>query len=713
MAEQGPKVSVIMPTYNRPEYVREAIQSVVEQEFEDWELLLVNDGGADIGTIVSEVGDERIRYWDRPRHRGKAACLNFALEKVRGEYVAYLDDDDRWYPNHLRTLVREMDANPEYGAAYTEPYEVHYLKGLRGWRIPLQKRLNLCRDFNRSFMFIFNHVLPISLMHRRGLAKRVGGYDEGLQALIDWNLNRKLAFVTDFLHIPVVTGEHYIGNTCADRISDLQRRNMDEYMHNMRRVRADLPPEPWPKVDQVAVMLPVPTWDERTREVVKHFVDDLNYPCRIYLVNQVPGMSESACRDTLGKLGELGHVDVLRAGENAAPRDAGAAAVEEVDADYYYLASRDLSIDAENRLLRGMAYLREKSGLSAVRWEEDDRSTSRLDVLVPAERIGRDGKLGRVRHERMGRVGIYWIPRDIVVDQLVFWANRCLSDGNLPKARKLLQEARQVTSGGIGDPFLAQLIARLSILTDDYSEARELCEQLLEEGYVADNALRLGDIERRQGNVERAEELYHRALDVIGITEEHLSDPVLPAHVGPECDAYRAMVGLGECYLEMGQWQKASTYLHRATSVSATDSRAILGFGRLFLKKGNPAKAVKAFSKVLRSTCGKNSAEAHIGLSRAYERLQNADRAWHHCRKACRAAPARREYLEAADRLARRTGALEELATFYENYLQYWPGEIDALSRFTDLCRSLGWDTRAEALDEKLRVLVPVNAAGR
>ena len=712
MAEKEPRVSVIISTYNRPTYLPRAVQTVIDQEYEDWELLVVNDGGTDVADIVSDFQDDRIRCWDRSQHMGKAACLNFALKRTRGEYVAYLDDDDIWYPNHLATLVDALDANPDYGAAYTEPYEVHYVKGHRSSRIPLQKRLDLCRDFNRSFMFIFNHVLPLSLMHRRGLAKRVGGYDETIHALIDWNLNRKLAFVTDFLHVPVVTGEHYISNTATDRISDMQRQNMDAYQHQMRRVRADLPPKPWPKVDEIAVILPMPEWDERTRTVVRHFVDDLDYPCQLYLLNQAPEMDGSACRDALGKLSELRHIHILHADKHISAREASLAALERIDADYYYLATRQLCTHAKKRLLRGLGYLREKSGIHAVRWEEDEMPSRSLNVLVPAEQANQGMKVIDTANERTATVGECWIPEDILVDETVFWANRCLAEGDFRKALNLLQEARQVSNGGIGDPYLAQLIAKVSARTGEYKEARELCEQLIEQGYVPDNAIRLGDIERELGKYERAQELYHLALDAIGLSEEHLEDPALPARVGPDCDSYRAMVGLGECYRELGDCEKAATYLRRASRISAADSRATLESGRLMLDKGMPTKAVEAFQKALRQSHGKERAVAHIGLSRAYEKLQNKARAWHHCRKACRAAQERREFLEAADRLARETGALDELANFYENYLQYWPGDINALSKLADLCRKLGWNTRAEALDEKLRVLVPVNVAG-
>ncbi|MHC4591189.1 MAG: glycosyltransferase family 2 protein, partial [Planctomycetota bacterium] len=161
-----PTVTVLTPTYNRPACLAHAIRSVHMQRFTDWEMLVINDGGTDVRAVVESFQDPRIVYIQRPENKGKAACLNLGLERARGRYIAYLDDDDLWYPNHLSALTRALDDNPSAGVAYSDLYAVVFLRGENGRRIPIEKRVCVCRDYNRMLMFHFNHTLHVSLVHR-------------------------------------------------------------------------------------------------------------------------------------------------------------------------------------------------------------------------------------------------------------------------------------------------------------------------------------------------------------------------------------------------------------------------------------------------------------------------------------------------------------------------------------------------------------------
>ena len=134
-------------------------------------------------------------------------------------------------------------------------------------------------------MFHFNHVLHVSVMHRRELVLRAGGYDEQVRVLIDWNINRKLSFLADFVHVSEVTGEYFVQKQDSDRISDVQRRDTDRYKQNVRRIKADLPSEPWPFVRRVGVVLPVRSGSDREQRVIRYLLDSLDYPCRIALVD--------------------------------------------------------------------------------------------------------------------------------------------------------------------------------------------------------------------------------------------------------------------------------------------------------------------------------------------------------------------------------------------------------------------------------------------
>ncbi|GAG26148.1 unnamed protein product, partial [marine sediment metagenome] len=105
----GPVVSVLIPTFNRPRYLSEALASALHQSYSNLQVIVVNDGGQDVSSIVNSFSDPRIIFINRKENRGKAFSLNEALARAEGEYIAYLDDDDLYYPNHIETLVDVLE----------------------------------------------------------------------------------------------------------------------------------------------------------------------------------------------------------------------------------------------------------------------------------------------------------------------------------------------------------------------------------------------------------------------------------------------------------------------------------------------------------------------------------------------------------------------------------------------------------------------------
>ncbi len=103
-----PKVTVLISTYNRPQYLAEAIQSVINQTMQSWELIVLNDGGVDVADVVNKFDDPRIIYVPDTVNRGSATRCNQGMAMARGEYIAHLDDDDAYYPNHLELLSKAL-----------------------------------------------------------------------------------------------------------------------------------------------------------------------------------------------------------------------------------------------------------------------------------------------------------------------------------------------------------------------------------------------------------------------------------------------------------------------------------------------------------------------------------------------------------------------------------------------------------------------------
>ena len=116
-----PKISVIIPLYNKGFIISETLQSVLAQTFTDFEIIIVDDGSTDNGfEIVSKFSDERIRLFQQ-ENKGAAAARNLGIEKSKGKLIAFLDADDYWFPNHLEALYKLYNDFPNcgiYGSRY-------------------------------------------------------------------------------------------------------------------------------------------------------------------------------------------------------------------------------------------------------------------------------------------------------------------------------------------------------------------------------------------------------------------------------------------------------------------------------------------------------------------------------------------------------------------------------------------------------------------
>ncbi len=198
MEATRPKVSVFIPTYNYGHFLGEAMQSVLDQTFQDWELIIVDDGSTDnTAEVVASFKDPRIRYVYQ-QNRGNPAARNTALKLARGEYIACLDADDVWFPEKLEKQVAQLDGlPPTVGLVYSDLYLFNDEDGtiirrfLQG-RCPPRGRV-LTQLLPEESAFIHDTVALI----RREVFDRVGFYDEGLLRYQDWEMWVRIANAYD------------------------------------------------------------------------------------------------------------------------------------------------------------------------------------------------------------------------------------------------------------------------------------------------------------------------------------------------------------------------------------------------------------------------------------------------------------------------------------------------------------------------------------
>ena len=115
----SPKFSVVVPLYNKGQSIKDTINSVLEQSFRDFELIIVNDGSADNSLqVVREIKDSRIRIIDK-KNGGVSSARNRGIAEAKNEWIALLDGDDLWLPNHLEDLARAIEVFPDHKVFYT------------------------------------------------------------------------------------------------------------------------------------------------------------------------------------------------------------------------------------------------------------------------------------------------------------------------------------------------------------------------------------------------------------------------------------------------------------------------------------------------------------------------------------------------------------------------------------------------------------------
>lgn len=237
MTTMMPIVSVVIPFYNAEHFIAEAIESVLAQEYSGWELLLVDDGSRDSSRVIVEkycqVYPDRIRCLDHDQHcnLGQAPSRNLAVKVARGEYIAFLDADDVWFPSKLNEQVDILESHPEAGMVYG-PGLVWY-----SWTGKIEDG---SRDFLTTPPVPANEVVmppalalrcyplgqgfgpdPSSVMLRRDLFDRVGGFDEQFSRLYD----DQALFVKIYLSTPV-----FVSSSCWHKY----RRHPDSCCAQMR-----------------------------------------------------------------------------------------------------------------------------------------------------------------------------------------------------------------------------------------------------------------------------------------------------------------------------------------------------------------------------------------------------------------------------------------------------------------------------------------------
>lgn len=200
-----PKVSVLIPSYNHERYLRECVDSALEQTYQDREIIVIDDASKDSSQEILRTYGDRIRFSVNDPNVGTYPTLNRALAMACGEYVAILNSDDRWRPHKLERQVTLMDSNPDmtfchtYGEFIDE--NANRIDGApMGFRFPITPTGNIYHLFIAN-----NTAIASSVVMRTEIARAQGGFDESFRNLGDWDMWLRLSEIgkVGFIHEPL------------------------------------------------------------------------------------------------------------------------------------------------------------------------------------------------------------------------------------------------------------------------------------------------------------------------------------------------------------------------------------------------------------------------------------------------------------------------------------------------------------------------------
>lgn len=191
------KVSVIIPTFNREGFLKTAIESVLKQDYDNFEIIITDDNSQDnTKAVVKEFRDKRIRYIRHEQNRGVSAARNSAIKASKGEYIAFLDDDDEWLSQKLKIQIDKIVKSSKKICGVYSNFFVLKNSGKKQAIINpriTKKRGNLFNQFALG-----NPIQTSTVLIRRECIEQVGLFDESISYMEDRDMWIRLSTKWDF-----------------------------------------------------------------------------------------------------------------------------------------------------------------------------------------------------------------------------------------------------------------------------------------------------------------------------------------------------------------------------------------------------------------------------------------------------------------------------------------------------------------------------------
>ncbi len=199
-----PRVTVVVTTHNRPALLRRCLASLADQTFTDFDVVVVNDGGVDVSSARAEFPTLALEVVQHPVNRGRCAAYNTGIARARGRYVCIINDDDRYYPHHLATVVPAIEALGSGHAVYS--HAVLVVENDAGEA--LDRKVTGAQPFDLAVLAVTNFICAMTALVPTEDLRAVGGFDTAIDVLEDWEMWLRLTHRLEWHHVDVPTAEY-------------------------------------------------------------------------------------------------------------------------------------------------------------------------------------------------------------------------------------------------------------------------------------------------------------------------------------------------------------------------------------------------------------------------------------------------------------------------------------------------------------------------
>lgn len=230
-----PKISVIIPTYNYGEYVSEALDSVLAQTYKDYEIIVIDDGSTDntkdiVGKYIeNSIGNIKYIYQE---NKGVSNARNTGIKNARGEYIAFLDADDIWFPDKLELQMDLFEKNPELGLVFcnTFSFNEHSSSKKTGFQLnPAGEPAKILQS-----LVIRNRISTNTVIVKKRYFDKTGLFDEDLRFGEDYDMWLRIAkyYKVDYLNTVLTKYRLHVNN-----LSKINKEKEERVIIDMIKIR--------------------------------------------------------------------------------------------------------------------------------------------------------------------------------------------------------------------------------------------------------------------------------------------------------------------------------------------------------------------------------------------------------------------------------------------------------------------------------------------